>query len=379
MEAWSATDTPSTSVTDTSSPDTLTEDLWAGVQLVRGAEGETAWVFVEGPAEGEGGKIRGRRNSEPSCNNSSEKRLMMGNEQSVAAEEREEAKMEPSPPSSTAGPKGRERGQSDDSRSRSASPQKKRHQKEDHETGEQQVKQQEKRPAGDGGVGGGDNEEEGEEDEWLQGSAALGAQGSSKGKGGGAKKKGKKGAKAAKGAGGSPLEKEQLSPAGREQSDDAPPSTPPKAVPAALARGKCVRWGGVVVQTFQRKPSQDSVPASGAWPLGLGEADGEGAVQATVDAFEAARAEEIERRISELPKRLRKVCMASMRVRERVRCRSVPPGILTKGTPTSTRLTRRGRWRRGRRGSSTTRHQGTATPSSAPCGSRSGSSCWSRR
>jgi len=73
---------------------------------------------------------------------------------------------------------------------------------------------------------------------------------------------------------------------------------------------KIVQWGEVVVHTCRRKPSPDSVPAHGAWPLGLGAEDGHPPRLTTVDRFEVAKQEELERRLQELPKRLRKATAA---------------------------------------------------------------------
>lgn len=246
----------------------------------------------------------------------------MGNEHSVEEGEEdalEETKVEP-------WAKGRDRGQS---RSRSASPQKKRHQSTTAQ--HQQQKQSVKAHPPETRQGEENDDDDEEEDEWLQGTvaAAVAGKGKKKGGGGGGKKKGAKagggGAKGwslpADGSARAPTEGSE-----KKQPAAAPstpvPSTPPKpkAAPVAAAAaaaaspvrrstsGKAVRWGGVVVQTFLRRPSPDSVPPSGAWPLGLGEADGEGpGLTASVDEYEAAKAEEMERRIQELPKRLRKV------------------------------------------------------------------------
>ena len=252
----------------------------------------------------------------------------MGNEQSAADDDlaaaaslaEGETKVEPG----GQGSRGRERGQSE-SRSRSASPQKKRHQKGGASSSPsppppQQPKEHppETRPGGGG--------EEEEEDEWLQGSAALAIAGGGGSKGG-KKKKGKKGKgggqPAAAGAATKSIKdtdtavKRKTQPSAAAAAAASPasppaPRTPPKATAGAAAAvprgGKSVRWGAVVVQTFQRRPSQDSVPASGAWPLGLGEEDGAAPVTASLDAYEAARWEEIEARIQDLPRRLRKVC-----------------------------------------------------------------------
>lgn len=65
-----------------------------------------------------------------------------------------------------------------------------------------------------------------------------------------------------------------------------------------------------MVQTYHRCPSHEAVPAHGAWPLGLGEEKGKPR-ETTVDTYEVAKQQELERRLQDLPRRLRKVATAA--------------------------------------------------------------------